>query len=444
MKIILLIFSLTFTAFTTIAQPTDKAFKPGWKLVFYDEFDSNGLNLTKWKQAPGWTKWFGDNLAYAPENDNVAFRDGKLVITSKKETITGICDNWDSTGHYKPVSKQFDYSTGLIYSQKAFKYGYFECGFKVPEGKGFNSAFWLIGPKSELDIFEILGSRTKRTNMTLHWKGKEAVSGKRMAVSNYNLPKGSFSREYHHIASEWNPDQIRFYVDGRPVSIKNKTNRLMLRHLPQTGMNVIISLGVGIIDGKPDQKTPFPSEFLVDYFRVYSHDSTEIPLITGQKTIQLNSKDKSFNFKMNDLIVSDHYKMYPHGFAVKISDSATTVLNDKEKIISLSIRVSDGINESNLFHLKILQSDSNYQMEKFPAGYSIITNTDAQTLTMSSESGEFQFDNIFLADASMQLSAYSIERTENKYIIKPDKAVNGKFFLIILVYKQIFCYPVIF
>lgn len=437
---------LLILANSLFGQPVDKAYKPGWKLVFFDEFDSNRLNIKKWKQSPGWTKCIRDNLAYSPEDNNVSFKNGNLVITAKKENVDRKCDNWDSTGRYIPYQRKFDYTTGLIYTVKDFKYGYFECRFKVPEGKGFNSAFWLIGTNSELDIFEILGSNARKAYMTLHWKDKDARTGMHMAVSNYSLRNSSYSNEYHVMATEWTDRGIRFFSDSKSIPLKTKNRKAMLRHMPACNMNVLLSLGVGIIDGSPDEKTNFPAEFLVDYVRVYSHDTSEKAEINikGQKTIIIDSKSDSQDFSLSDLVINDRYGMYPHGYAVKLKNSTSEKINEKESIITNLITVTNGIDESEPYQVKILKSDSNYQTEKFPAGYEIIARPDKNTVTLVSYSGEFMFDNIFLADSKMNSTAFSIERAENQYIIKPDKQISGKYFLVLLIYNRIYSFPVIF
>lgn len=60
-----------------------------------------------------------------------------------------------------------------------FKYGYFECRAKVPTGKGYLPAFWMMPtdenlygqwPKcGEIDIMEVMGQETNKAYGTIHY-----------------------------------------------------------------------------------------------------------------------------------------------------------------------------------------------------------------------------------------------------------------------------------
>lgn len=64
---------------------------------------------------------------------------------------------------------------------------------------------------------------------------------------------------WHTYAIEWSPSKIIWYIDGFPVRI-----------FPNPGVvdpvRIILNLAIG---APPDQTTPFPSEMLVNYVRVY-------------------------------------------------------------------------------------------------------------------------------------------------------------------------------
>lgn len=76
------------------------------------------------------------------------------------------------------------FSPDLIYSgrwkwKRDFTYGIFEARLKVPKGKGYLPAFWLMttGEKKygqwlrcgEIDIMEVLGRDTKTNYGTIHY-----------------------------------------------------------------------------------------------------------------------------------------------------------------------------------------------------------------------------------------------------------------------------------
>lgn len=101
---------------------------------------------------------------------------------------------------------------GRINTQKKqdYKYGMFEAKIKVPEGKGFLPAFWMMPtdenlygqwPKcGEIDIMEVLGDKTDTAHGTLHF-GEPHTQDQ----GTYVLEEGDFSDEYHVFSCEWEP-----------------------------------------------------------------------------------------------------------------------------------------------------------------------------------------------------------------------------------------------
>jgi len=429
---------------SALGQTEDKAFKNGWKLVFFDEFDSNGLDQAKWKSGFSWGRCLPGNLAYSPEKGNIFFNDGKMIINLRKEKVIGICDDWDSLYNYKPYQKPYDYTSGIIFSEKSFKYGYFETRFKAPAGKGYNAACWLFGAKRcEIDVFELLGSEINKAHMTLHWENDDPFNGSQMCINKAKIKKPYFNDDYHVVASEWTKDKINWFIDNKKVPLKSKSLKLMSRHIPDVDMTLILDLGLGGMDGNPDKKTPYPADFIIDYVRAYSQESTEKPLIKGQRTIIIKPGEEVV-IKLADLNIKDHYNIYPYGFKLSLSDSGhISGLKGGEAIMMIPVKVSDGIDESN-YNIKILISDSNYLQEQFPTGYDITTNSDSCLVVIQSYNGQFFFDNLFLADDRWQLTDNHIERKDDLYILKADNKISGKYFLVIQIYNKFYRYPVIF
>ena len=175
-----------------------------YKLVWEDNFDGTQLNMEDWNyeyHEPGWVNNELQKYVDAPEN--IYVKDGKLVIQALK-------------------GEDGSYTSGRINTQNKhdYKYGKFEVRAKVPSGKGFLPAFWMMPtnenlygqwPKcGEIDIMEVLGSETNKTYGTLHFGEPHTQS-----QGSYVLPEGDFSSEYHVYACEWEPNEIRFYVDGQ-------------------------------------------------------------------------------------------------------------------------------------------------------------------------------------------------------------------------------------
>ena len=208
--------SVTTTLEIIVEAPDAPA--EAWTLVWSDEFDgtastpdSNGLDLSKWGYQNGTGAqygldgWGNNELQYYSK-DNIEVKDGNLIIKPKLETREG-----------KP------YTSGRIWTSPTFskKYGKFEARIKLPAGTGFWPAFWMM-PKNdvyggwaasgEIDIMEARGRLTDHVGGTLHYGGgwpKNIYSG-----SNYYFPEGQSITDFHDYAIEWEPGEIRWYVDG--------------------------------------------------------------------------------------------------------------------------------------------------------------------------------------------------------------------------------------
>lgn len=242
--------------------------KPGWALVFDDEFDGPILDTDLWMTGFPWGRC--SEIAFNTESGNISFNEGALYLTAKKEPINGFCFAWDENGAFTPYYKDFDYTTGMLYSVRSFKYGYFECRFRVPLGKGFNSAFWLYGPEaSEVDVFELVSNDEGAAQMTLHWKEDDVLVGTSQWPTHIQPSGPGFDEGYHTFAFEWMPDTMAWYLDNWKVPESCWTEFIRGRHIPAVEMNVILTLGIGGMDGDPDSTTPFPADFVVDYARVY-------------------------------------------------------------------------------------------------------------------------------------------------------------------------------
>jgi beta-glucanase (GH16 family) len=215
-----------------------------WTLTWSDEFNGeNGTSVdsSKWdfnlgNGANGW----GNNEFeyYTNSTKNVYQQDGNLVIKPIKETLPG-------------VSQQ--YTSGRILTQGKFyqKYGKFEARMKLPVGKGFWPAFWLM-PESdvyggwaasgELDIMEARGGEPTKVAGTLH-HGASAPNNK-YSGKEYTFTEGETIGEFHTYSVEWEPGEIRWYVDGRLYQTQNNWSTT----------------------GKDGEKYAFPAPFDQEFF----------------------------------------------------------------------------------------------------------------------------------------------------------------------------------
>lgn len=260
----------------------------GYRLIWEDDFDGDTLNRENWsfeRHEPGWVN--AELQEYVDSEENTYVRDGLLYIRPTErldESGNAIYEERDGK-RYKT------YFSGRINTQgkHEFTYGRFEARAKVPKGKGFLPAFWMMPtdeeyygqwPKcGEIDIMEVLGDQLSKSYGTLHFgEPHEQRQG------TYTLPEktADFGSDFHVFACEWDPGEIRFYVDNQ---FFYKTSDWFTRRpgaekaaypAPyDQPFYIILNLAVGgSWVGYPDNDAVFGenAQFVVDYVRVYEKE----------------------------------------------------------------------------------------------------------------------------------------------------------------------------
>lgn len=242
----------------------------GYELVFEDDFDEEKLNRRDWTvelHEPGWVneEW----QRYIDSEETVFLRDGKLFL----QPVKIVHPDGDVS-----------YASGRISTEHKhdFTYGVFEARLKVPRGKGYLPAFWLLSvdeegwggwPRcGEIDIMEVLGHETDRVYGTIHYGlPHEQRQG------SMKLADGDFAEEFHNYALKWEPGRLRWYMDGRLYSEQrtwySSEEDGSLRPYPAPFDHdhyIILNLAVGNNwAGYPDETTSFDTAFVADYVRVY-------------------------------------------------------------------------------------------------------------------------------------------------------------------------------
>jgi len=264
---------LAFVYDASAAASPDHA--PKWVLAWSDEFnaaDGSPVDSQKWTQETGGNGWGNNELEYyTTSTRNARHEHGALVIEAIQESHTG----------RDGVAR--NYTSARLKSQGKFSqtYGRFEARIKLPRGKGMWPAFWMLGdditqigwPKcGEIDIVENLGSEPSIAHGTIHGPG---YSGDHGVSSAFTLPHGKrFADHFHVFAVEWEPQEIRFYVDKNLYATRRPSD---LAHGAKWVYDhpffILLNLAVGgSWPGNPDSTTKFPQKMLVDYVRVYRRE----------------------------------------------------------------------------------------------------------------------------------------------------------------------------
>ena len=243
----------------------------GYTLLWNDEFNGDSLNTDIWsitKRQPGVTN--AELQEYTDTAENVFVKDGRLILKAIKTV--------DKTG------KDY-YTSGKVVTRKKkdFTYGKVVTRAKIPEGQGLWPAIWMMPtvetlygtwPRGgEIDIMEILGHEPAVAHGTIHYGMPHAQQ-----QGSYKLENGTFADSFHEFSVEWEPGEMRFYVDDNLYHTVNDWYSVdpgvIEREYPAPFdqdfyMQLNLAVG-GTWPGDPDETTDFVNaEFEIDYVRVY-------------------------------------------------------------------------------------------------------------------------------------------------------------------------------
>ncbi|WPX08917.1 carbohydrate binding domain-containing protein [Anaerocellum danielii] len=245
--------------------------QPTWQLVWEDDFNGSSIDTTKWNFTIGAGGYGNNELQYYSDRpENARVENGKLIIEARKEDYQGS-----------------PYTSAKLTTQGkfAFTYGRVEVKAKLPEGQGVWPAIWMMPEDlniyggwpacGEIDIMELLGQEPNKVYGTIHYGNPHTYHG-----GNYTLPDGKkFSDDFHIFALEWEPGEIRWYVDD---VLYYKTSDWFSRSSNEAfdytypapfdrEFYLILNVAVGgNWPGYPPENADyFPQRMEVDYVKVY-------------------------------------------------------------------------------------------------------------------------------------------------------------------------------
>ncbi|WP_051604918.1 carbohydrate binding domain-containing protein [Lachnobacterium bovis] len=274
----------------------------GYKEVWRDEFNGNKLNLSDWNIETHEPGWVNEELqSYVTSEENIYVKNGKLYLN--------------------PMKKGNSITSGRVNTQGKhdFKYGYFEVTAKVPKGKGYLPAFWMMPtnenlygqwPKcGEIDIMEVMGHNPSKLYGTIHYGAPHAQQQGTFLTN----PLIDFSNSFHKFGVEWEADHISWYVDG----VKYYETRNWFSAVEGGGevtypapfdqkFYMILNLAVGgSWVGYPDESTSFDNNpFVIDSVKVYQkdkkyYDEVEKNATKPEKEIKIKEADNTGNYITN-------------------------------------------------------------------------------------------------------------------------------------------------
>jgi len=252
-----------------------------YKKTFGDDFDT----FSWYGKGGTWKTWFYFAWDQTDPNGRTLSGNGELEYYS--DAGTGYNNpfwNWNGFLIINATNNQTDlpkndkgiqllYCSGLITTEPTHSqtYGYFEMSAKLPYGKGFWPAFWLLSVDKqwppEMDPLEAFGAPNSRGEGDPHTYHLGRISNDDGGWGNwYKTPNGAdITQDQHKYGFLWTNEVLCYYFDR--ILVDGTTTPADM-HKP---MYMLANLAVGgSWPENPDQYTPFPAEMLIDY--IYAFD----------------------------------------------------------------------------------------------------------------------------------------------------------------------------
>ncbi|MHA7111376.1 glycoside hydrolase family 16 protein [Sunxiuqinia elliptica] len=243
-----------------------------YELVWADEFDYVGLpDSLKWSYDTEGNDWGWGNQEeqfYTKRRlANAEVKNGRLYITAIKE-------------NYK--DRKFTSARLVTKGKGDWLYGKVEVSAKLPEGRGLWPAIWMLPtdwkyggwPASgEIDIMENVGFMADTILASVHTQSYHHSIGTQQSDT---LIIPSCYDEFHTYQLEWEPDELRAYIDGQHFfTFQNEGTGTDAWPFDQR-FHLLLNVAVGGTWGgaKGIDSAIFPRSMEVDYVRVYQKQAS--------------------------------------------------------------------------------------------------------------------------------------------------------------------------
>ncbi|MBO4906031.1 MAG: glycoside hydrolase family 16 protein [Bacteroidaceae bacterium] len=279
----------------------------GWKLIWADEFDTDGEPAPHWNYEHGFVRnhelqW------YQPQNARVV--DGVLQITGRLETVENT--RFDaSSNDWRRNRREARYTSACITTAKSFhfRYGRLEVRARIPVAEGAWPAIWTLGNQwgwpacGEIDVMEFY--RVPPTTMGVHHDDQSAATQRslpiilanacwqgehggdkwntcRVPYSHFTERDAEWASKFHTWRMDWTPDAIRLYLDDELLNDihtslaqngggPNHDVNPFANDIEGFGHYILLNLAIGSSGGTPDELA-FPLLYEIDYVRVYQQE----------------------------------------------------------------------------------------------------------------------------------------------------------------------------
>ena len=247
----------------TAAPITDKNWQyettPSWQ----DDFNTGTApDPSKWNFEVGGGGWGNNELQYYTPGANVSVAGGNLIITAKKESISG---------------REYS-STRMITKGKGdWLYGRMEVKAKLPKGRGTWPAIWMFPtdltygnwPASgEIDIMEHVGYDQNNIHFTVHNSAYNFMRGNQKTATKI-IPTAS--DDFHVYSVDWSPYSVKGFIDGVQYFEYLNSNNGYASWPYDKKFFLILNIAIGGDWGGVQgvDNNIFPVTMMIDYVKYY-------------------------------------------------------------------------------------------------------------------------------------------------------------------------------
>jgi beta-glucanase (GH16 family) len=270
------VFMLIFMQ-SALAQQNDMAPADGYKLVWADEFNTDGPpDPRNWGYEKGFVR---NEEAQWYQQENAFCKNGLLVIEGRKEEKPNPLYE-EGSQNWRKKDRMIRYTSSSIRTSglHSWRYGRFVMRGRIDISKGLWPAWWTLGVKGhwpangEIDIMEYYRNKLLANVACLDSNGKAEWYSKTRNTD--SLGGKQWAAQFHVWRMDWDDQAISLYVDD---ILLNKVELSKLVNKDGTGFNpfnqphyMLLNLAMGGMNGgEISSETIFPTKFEVDYVRVY-------------------------------------------------------------------------------------------------------------------------------------------------------------------------------
>jgi beta-glucanase (GH16 family) len=281
-----------------------------WQLAWFDEFDGNEVDRTKWNFEVGGDGWGNGEAQYYTNGSNSSVKDGYLIIEARKENYS---------------NNRYTSSRMNNGGKGSFLYGRVEVKAKLPRTGGTWPAIWTLPTDwiygnwpdcGEIDIMEHRGNYLNYVFGTIHTGAYNHVDG---TAKSGGKMFSDVVNTFHIYALEWYPDHLDWYYDDELIFTFENEYKTFAEWPYDIKHHVMLNLAIGGgLGGNIDYNGVWPQQMIVDYVRIYDFNlgagDTIPPTVPTNLTANVSGITANLSWEIaSDNNYVDRYLIFQNG-----------------------------------------------------------------------------------------------------------------------------------